>query len=461
MPTLKKLLLASALSFTLSACDDDTVEIVEVEREVVVQNTVTVVETVEVPTIVEVPAGAADNVELGSRPFFLVNDMDDSSLKAELQQCSEGPFYKTDFSIGHRGAPLQYPEHTKESYEAAARMGAGILECDVTFTQDKELVCRHSQCDLHTTTNILATDLASKCSVPFTPADPANGVLANAQCCTSDITLAEFKTLKGKMDAANRNASNVEDYLNGTADWRTDLYDSKGTLLTHAESIALFKQLKTKMTPELKTPAVTMPFDGFTQQDYAQKMIDEYKGAGVDATDVFPQSFNLDDIQYWLANEPAFGTQAVYLDDRYATQLVNNEQGVTASELVNNPERLVPSMAELAESGVQIIAPPIWVLVTVENGTIVPSAYALAAREAGLDIIAWSLERSGQLGNGGGWYFQSVNGSLGTEAMINNDGDVMTVLNVLANDVGVLGVFSDWPATTSYYASCMRMPPSL
>jgi len=49
-----------------------------------------------------------------------------------------------DFSIGHRGAALQFPEHTRESYVAAARMGAGILECDVTFTKDRELVCRHS-----------------------------------------------------------------------------------------------------------------------------------------------------------------------------------------------------------------------------------------------------------------------------------------------------------------------------
>jgi Glycerophosphoryl diester phosphodiesterase family len=75
-----------------------------------------------------------------------------SRLKSALQRCSEGPFFKTDFSIGHRGAPLQFPEHTRESYVAAARLGAGILECDVTFTEDLELVCRHSQCDLHTTT---------------------------------------------------------------------------------------------------------------------------------------------------------------------------------------------------------------------------------------------------------------------------------------------------------------------
>ena len=79
-------------------------------------------------------------IQLGPRPFFLVNDMEDSALKRELLACSEGPFKRTDFSIGHRGAALQFPEHTREAYEAGARMGAGILECDVTFTKDKELV---------------------------------------------------------------------------------------------------------------------------------------------------------------------------------------------------------------------------------------------------------------------------------------------------------------------------------
>ena len=132
----------------------------------------------------------AHSVQLGPRPYFLVDDMSPSKLKSELQSCANGPFKKTDFSIGHRGAALQFPEHTKQSYQAAARMGAGIVECDVTFTKDKELVCRHSQCDLHTTTNILATPLAAKCSVPFTPATA--GTAANAKCCTTDITLAEF-----------------------------------------------------------------------------------------------------------------------------------------------------------------------------------------------------------------------------------------------------------------------------
>ena len=58
------------------------------------------------------------------------------AAQGKLPACAEGPFKRTDFSIGHRGAALQFPEHTRESYEAAARMGAGIVECDVTFTKD-------------------------------------------------------------------------------------------------------------------------------------------------------------------------------------------------------------------------------------------------------------------------------------------------------------------------------------
>ena len=135
-----------------------------------------------------------DVVEIGPRPFYLVRDMDDGPLKDELSACT-GPFARKDFSIGHRGAPLQFPEHTRESYIAAANMGAGILECDVTFTKDRELVCRHAQCDLATTTNILATPLAAKCSVPFKGADAAAGTKAEVKCCTSDLTLDEFKSL--------------------------------------------------------------------------------------------------------------------------------------------------------------------------------------------------------------------------------------------------------------------------
>ena len=381
-------------------------------------------------------------VQLGPRPFFLVNDMVDSPLKKRLQHCAatREHYRPTLFSIGHRGAALQFPEHTKESYEAAARMGAGIVECDVTFTKDKQLVCRHAQNDLHTTTNILATPLASKCVKPFTPAtfDAAGNLVtpAAAECRTSELTLAEFKTLRGKMDAFNPRGRTVAEYMAGTPNWRTDLYagPSSGTLLSLKEAIALFKQLGVKMTPELKSPSVPMPFDGFTQAAYAQKMIDEHKAAGVPARDVWAQSFDLNDILYWVKNEPAFGRQAVYLDD------------------ANGPAD-VPTLEQLRNyraQGVRIVAPPLWVLLAADSsGNLLPSAYARNARSVGLDIITWSLERSGILADGNnGSYYQTY------DSAITREGDMFRMLDVLAQDIGVIGVFSDWPATVSFYANC-------
>ena len=160
------------------------------------------------------------HVQLGPRPFFLVEGMSPGPLKDRLMLCKDGPFYRSDFSIAHRGAALQFPEHTKESAEAGARMGAGVLECDVTFTKDGALVCRHDECDLHTTTNIVATPLNSQCTVPWTGSVPANPA---PRCCASDLTLAQFKSLKGKMDASVPSATTPQGYLGGTADWRTNL----------------------------------------------------------------------------------------------------------------------------------------------------------------------------------------------------------------------------------------------
>ncbi len=379
-------------------------------------------------------------IQLGARPFYLVNNMEPSELKSKLQSCARQPFFrKTDFSIGHRGAPLQFPEHTKESYIAAAQQGAGILECDVTFTNDAELVCRHSQCDLHTTTNILATDLAGKCSVPpdFNSATP----FAKVKCCTSNLTLAEFKSLQGKMDVGNSNAATLEEYLNSTPDFRTDLYSGKGTLLSHKESIALFKELNRKMTPELKSgnaADITTIFG--SQEAYAQKMIDEYIGAAVPANNVWPQSFNLDDVLYWIntASISEYGKQAVFLDGRYSDPAFDHA----------DPNTWSPTMEELVADGVEIIAPPMWMLVKTEGEKIKPSIYAEKAKEAGLDIITWTLERSGLLKNGGGWYYQT--------SITNNDGDTMEMLDVLAKDVGIIGIFSDWPATITFYANCMK-----
>lgn len=372
---------------------------------------------------------------LGPRPFELVRQMAEGPLKERLLACRDGPFFRTAFAIGHRGAPLGHPEHTRESYLAAARQGAGMLECDVTFTADGALVCRHAQRDLHSTTNILRTPLAGRCREPFRPARPE--VPAGARCCASELTLAELRSLCGRRDVVNAAAANLDDYLGGPED---DANAVCGTIMSHAESIALFDRLGVAMTPELKAPEVAMPFRGeLTRADYAARMLQAYRDAGIDPARVWPQSFDLTDVVYWIEHHPEFAKRTVYLDGRV------DAPGYDPAA----PERLRPSFDELAAQGVRIVAPPLWALLTLDGGRIVPSPYARAARAAGLDIVTWTLERSGPLADGGGYYYQSV------RDVIDREGDVYAVLDVLARDVGVLGVFSDWPATVTYYASCV------
>jgi hypothetical protein len=47
--------------------------------------------------------GEDQSVQLGPRPFYLVDKMSPGPLKDALQQCSDNSFEQTDFSIGHRG----------------------------------------------------------------------------------------------------------------------------------------------------------------------------------------------------------------------------------------------------------------------------------------------------------------------------------------------------------------------
>lgn len=406
-------------------------------------------------SIIVTRVGAAGNhgepLAIGQRPMSLIDKMPPGPLRQRLAECADRRFEPTDFSIGHRGAPLGFPEHTRESYTAAARQGAGYVECDVTFTRDRELVCRHSQCDLHATTNILEIpDLAASCSQPFQPFDPddidwltGRPRPASARCCTSDITLEQFRMLRGRRGAVNPRSTSVAGYLSdgpgGSSSAAPD--SARGTLLTHAESISLLRDLGVKMIPELKAPQVNMPYQGeFSRRMFAQKMIDEYRQAGIDPGDVRPQSFDLEDLEYWIDNEPRFGERAVYLDSRMYTR--------------SGFEPTLADFNRLRRRGVNTVAPPIFALLSLDgDGRIVPSEYARLADKAGLDILTWTFERT-DLSDGArasDFYYASI-----ADAVV-GDGDRYLVLDVLAKQVRISGIFSDWPATVTYYANCMEL----
>jgi len=378
--------------------------------------------------------GKKNPVQIGPRPYYMVDSMKEGPLKDMLSECADKKmsFESSDWSIGHRGACMQYPEHTLESYKAALVQGAGIIECDVTFTKDKELICRHAQCDLHTTTDVVTRpDLNAKCTVPYTPG-------GSPTCCASDFTLAEIKTLCAKMDAKDASASDAAGYIGGVAPFRTTMYSYEcPEVPTHAESIALVQEYDAKFTPELKTPQVAMPYQGtYTQEDYAQQMIDEYIAAGVDPMDVWPQSFLWSDAIYWVENTDY--KQAVALEGTYSAYSLGESD-------------FADHVKDIVAAGVPYLAPPMWMLLQNDGSKMMASTYAEYAKNAGFDIITWTLERSGPLVTGGGWYYQTVT------PLISSDGDQFELLYALQNEVGITGIFSDWPATTTFYANCMGL----
>jgi glycerophosphoryl diester phosphodiesterase len=166
--------------------------------------------------------------------------------------------------------------------------------------------------------------------------------------------------------------------------------------------------------------------------------------AGVDPRDVWLQSFDRNDVLYWVDNAPEFGRQAVYLDS------------VDPTSNPPVPRLTLDELRHLRRQGVRIFAPPMPALLDVDaNGNVVPSQYALDIKSAGFKIITWTFERS-DLRKGastaGFYYYFDPQGKA-----IKKDSDMYKALDVLAKKVKIIGIFSDWPATVTYYANCMGL----
>ena len=155
---------------------------------------------------------------------------------------------------------------------------------------------------------------------------------------------------------------------------------------------------------------------------------------GIDPSEVWPQSFYVDDVIYWVKNTD-FGDQAVAL----------HEVNETETEY-----RALHKM--LQENGVKVVAPPLFMMVEYDETSelgMAASPYGASAKENGLSIIAWSLERDSPALDG--WYWSTL---LDLNRTV---GDNLALLHVLSEEVGVMAVFSDWPATTTFYANCMGL----
>src|SRR5262249_47980800 len=190
------------------------------------------------------------------------------------------------------------------------------------------------------------------------------------------------------------------------------------------------------------------------QENYAQAFADVLSGEGVRPDDAFPQSFNVNDILYWIQHTK-YGKQAVFLVD-YDTDKNNIILFDTTGKQLDPRQAHLNSFAQRPKGKVQLIAPAMPALLRVDAvGHILPSQLATDLKGLGFDIITWTFERSDlrQGASQAGFYFAfDPNG-----IAIKKDSDMYKALDVLAQQVKILGIFSDWPATVTYYANCMNL----
>ena len=294
-----------------------------------------------------------------------------------------------------------------------------------------------NRCDLHLTTNVLAIPhLAAKCTQPFHPALGPKS--ASAKCCTTDFTLHEIQNeMCGKMSSGYSRAKTVQQYITHTPSYRTDLYSHDcPRIQSHADFMKVINANGGSYVPEFKMLDYdfTKRNDGYTRQSYIEQIIDEYNTT--DALRVYPQGFIWEDL-YYVVSHTNFGMNTFALDKNYMDIVDMNKV-----ELRNY-------LRPLVDHGVPAVAPTMFMLLDVnEKGNVVPSLYAQVARELGLDIIAWTLERGQSLSNGGGWYYEKLSSA------INTDSDMIKILDVLYEDVGIKAVFTDWPSVVTFYANC-------
>lgn len=182
--------------------------------------------------------------------------------------------------IGHRGASGYLPEHTLESYKRAIDLGADFIEPDVVATKDGELVVRHEP-------NITATtDVATRPEFASRKTTRQVDGMAETGWFTTDLTLAELKTLRAKQPMAERDQSHNGKYAIPTLREVLDLARNEGARV--GRTIGVY--------PETKHPTYHVTA-GLALEDRLLKLLAEY-GYTAKNSPVIVQSFEVGNLKY-------------------------------------------------------------------------------------------------------------------------------------------------------------------
>ncbi|KAJ3251408.1 Glycerophosphodiester phosphodiesterase GDPDL3 [Chytriomyces hyalinus] len=423
-----------------------------------------------------------------------LNDTDCQFRRSEITRMRDAislcadPLARNMESIGHRGAALVAPEETIKSFQIAVDSGAAFIECDAAVTKEMDLVCRHGVCDLHFTTDILQRpELAAKCSKPFTPA--SNGTKASVSCCTYDFTVDEMMQLCATMESqVNGDATRAQDYVTGQPPFRS-IGVAKGEcpkMVTMKEYLSFARSNNVNVIPELKdtTENATQVFlatknatiatlaDKFAQYlkdaNFTAPFDKNFKDAGKKGNLGVMQTFDRRVAKIWKQNNKAL--PVLYLLETPMNSTTTEKDCATPADC-GSPDVL----RDLMQAGVEIFSPAMNSFVAAENHRFVEHQYSKDMKAIAADLGlkdkvffgSWSLERSGcvsQYGNatfnaapglgsigGCGFYYSSVEG----EASFGQHEDSLLMMDALFTKAGIVGLFSDFPATVSMYSNCV------
>lgn len=187
---------------------------------------------------------------------------------------------KAPLVIGHRGASGYLPEHTLESYKRAIELGADFIEPDVVATKDGELVVRHEP-------NITATtDVSTRPEFAARKTTRQVDGVAETGWFTTDLTLAELKTLRAKQAMPERDQSHNGKYAVPTLREVLDLARSESART--GRTIGVY--------PETKHPTYHVTA-GLALEDRLLRLLAEY-GYTSKSSPVIVQSFEVGNLKY-------------------------------------------------------------------------------------------------------------------------------------------------------------------
>ena len=267
--------------------------------------------------------------------------------------------------IAHRGASGERPEHTLAAYERAIDQGADYIEPDLVATKDLVLVARHEN-ELSGTTDVASREeFADRRRTKEVDGQRVAGWFAE------DFTLAELRTLRAKERIPSLRPANAR-------------FDGLYPVPTFDEIVALVRAKEAEtgrrigLYPELKHPTFLLQNAGI---DMVDLMVAALRKHDLDDADdrVFVQMFEVEPLR-----------RLDRLVETPLVQLVAAQGGPADAPAMRYADMIAPSgLAEIATYA-DAIGADLRVLLT---GSGASTGLTQAAKDAGLDVHAWTLRR--------------------------------------------------------------------